>query len=243
MDWSAMIVAGVGLALAGILKGATGLGYASCALPFLTVAIGLQEAMVVVLLPAMATNFGLALATGHFVETLHRFKRLYVAMLPGIICGIWLLIWIDQHLATRFLGLVMVSYVILALTRPLMAIPTNLQCVLQYPTGFLNGVITGVTGAQVMPLFPYIMGLHMDPSRTVQAINLAVMIASTALGIGLLVAGVMTRDTFLFSIIGTVPALAGVGIGNRVRQFLPVERFRRIVLLTLLVIGTLLVLR
>ena len=243
MDWSAMTLAGVGLALAGVLKGATGLGYASCALPFLAAAIGLQAAMVVVLLPAMATNVSLALATGHLVETLHRFKRLYVAMLPGIVCGIWLLIWVDQHTATRLLGLVMVSYVVLALTRPSMAIPANLQRSLQYPTGFLNGVVTGVTGAQVMPLFPYIMGLHMDPNRTVQAINLAVMIASTVLGVGLLAAGIMTRDTFVFSVIGIVPALAGVAIGNRARQFLPPDRFRRIVLLTLLVIGTLLVFR
>lgn len=243
MDWYAFAFAGVGLALAGVIKGATGLGYASCALPFLVAAIGLKSAMAVVLLPAMATNLGLAFATGHLVETLHRFKRLYVAMLPGIVCGIWLLIWVDQNIATRLLGLVMVSYVVLALTRPSMAIPIGFQRWLQYPTGFLNGVVTGVTGAQVMPLFPYIMGLHLDPSRTVQAINLAVMIASTALGIGLLAAGIMTPGTFILSVIGIGPALVGVAIGNRVRQFLPPDQFRRIVLLTLLVIGILLVIR
>ena len=133
------------------------------------------------------------------VETLDRFKRLYLAMLPGIVCGIWLLVWVDQGIATRVLGLVMISYVALALARPAMAIPQRLQSVLQYPTGFLNGVVTGVTGAQVMPLFPYIMGLQMDPSRTVQAINLAVLIASTVLGVGLVAAGIMTRDTLRLS--------------------------------------------
>ena len=243
MDWSVMTLAGTGLALAGVLKGATGLGYASCALPFLAAAIGLQAAMAVVLLPAMATNIGLALATGHLVETLDRFKRLYFAMLPGIVCGIWLLVWVDQSIATRMLGLVMISYVALALARPAMTIPRRLQSALQYPTGFLNGVVTGVTGAQVMPLFPYIMGLHMDPDRTVQAINLAVLIASTVLGVGLIAAGIMTRDTLAFSVVGIVPALAGVAVGNRARQFLPPDRFKRIVLLTLLVIGTLLMVR
>ena len=48
MEWSLLALAGLGLFLAGIVKGATGLGYSSCALPFLVSAIGLKPAMALV---------------------------------------------------------------------------------------------------------------------------------------------------------------------------------------------------
>jgi uncharacterized membrane protein YfcA len=75
MDWSLLLMAGLGLFLAGIVKGATGLGYTSCALPFLVSAIGLKPAMALVIIPAMATNVSVAFTAGHFAETAGRGSR------------------------------------------------------------------------------------------------------------------------------------------------------------------------
>jgi uncharacterized protein len=232
-----------GLTIAGVIKGATGLGYASCALPFLVMVLGLKPAMGLVMLPAMATNVSLAFATGHVRETVYRFRWLYLSMLPGIGVGIWLLTWINQHSAVQFLGLVILGYVIVALARPSMRIPQRLQQPLQWPTGFLNGVVTGLTGAQVMPLFPYVMALHLEPARTVQTINLAVMIASTILVVGLVGAGLVTPALMALSLLAIVPALFGVELGNRARQRIPADAFRRVVLFTLFLVGLLLLLR
>src|SRR6185436_20590924 len=63
MDWTngtPFALAALGLFLAGVIKGTTGLGYSSCALPFLVSAIGLKPAMALVLIPAMATNVSVA---------------------------------------------------------------------------------------------------------------------------------------------------------------------------------------
>ena len=73
--WSVAIAIG-GLFLAGVLKGATGLGYASCALPFLVVAIGLKPAMALVVIPAIATNIGVAVTTAHLLQTVRTFAGL-----------------------------------------------------------------------------------------------------------------------------------------------------------------------
>jgi hypothetical protein len=164
-------------------------------------------------------------------------------MLPGVIVGVWLLAWVPVVRAVQVLGVVIIAYVALALARPALAIPRALQAVLQVPTGFLNGVVTGLTGAQVMPLFPYIMGLNLDPARTVQAVNVTVLIATTMLAVGLLNAGIMTPDLFALSLAAIVPALVGVEIGNRARSRLPANAFRRLVLVTLSVIGVLLLAR
>jgi uncharacterized membrane protein YfcA len=243
MDPVAVTTAAIGLLVAGVIKGATGLGYTSCALPFLVFAIGLKPAMALVIAPALATNFSLLFAAGHVGETVARFKWLYLTMLPGIAFGVWLLSWVQAEFAVHLLGLVIIGYVVLALAKPSLSIPTRLQGPLQFPAGFLNGVVTGLTGAQVMPLFPYVMALQLDADRTVQAINVAVLVASTILAVGLVSTGLMTPWLLVASVAAVVPALAGVEIGNRARQRIPVQRFRMLVLLTLALVGTLLLAR
>jgi uncharacterized membrane protein YfcA len=243
MEWDFLLVAAVAFFLAGIVKGATGLGYASCALPFLASTIGLKPAMALVLIPAMATNLSLAFTTGHFAELGRRFSALYLAMVPGIAIGLYLLLWISQSAAVKTLGTIIVGYVALTLLRPRYSLSARLERPLQLPTGFLNGILTGLTGSQVMPLLPYMMSLELDPNRMVQAINLAVMIASAVLAVGLLATGIMTAQLLGVSATGLLPALLGAEIGAMARKKIPASQFRRGVLLILLMMGSLMIVR
>lgn len=243
MDWSLIALAGCGLFIAGIVKGATGLGYASCALPFLVAGLGLKPAMAIVLLPAMATNVAVALTTGHLHETVHRFRPLYLAMIPGIAVGIALLVWISQAMAVRTLGLLIVAYVLWTLARPTIQLSRTAALRLQVPVGFCNGVMTGLTGSQVMPLFPYMMSLDLDTNRLVQAINLAVLMCSLVLAAGLLAAGIMTPLLLGLSILAVLPAVSGVEIGTRLRAHIPAASFRSLMLWVLLLMGVVMIIR
>ena len=243
MEWSLLLLAGLGLFLAGVVKGATGLGYSSCALPFLVSALGLKPAMALVLIPAMATNVTVACNAGHFTEISRRFAPFYLAMLPGIAVGVYLLVWINQTVAVQALGLIIVAYVCLTVFRPQLSLSGPLERFLKIPTGFLNGVLTGLTGSQVMPLFPYMMSLNLDPNRLVQAINMAVLLASVLLAIGLMTAGIMTTNLLAISVLALAPALLGCELGNRARKLIPVAQFKSVVLVVLFATGALLVLR
>ncbi|MBL8566889.1 MAG: sulfite exporter TauE/SafE family protein [Hyphomicrobiaceae bacterium] len=230
-------VVAAGLTLAGVVKGATGLGYASSALPFLVFAVGLRHAMAIVLLPAMATNIAVALFNGHLGETWQAFSRLYFAMLPGILLGIWLLLASEPRHAVLVLGVTIVAYSLFALARPHLSLTPAAARSMQVPVGFLNGVLTGLTGSQVMPLVPYVMALDMDPARSVQAINLGVLLSSAALAVALVASGAVGRELLLASAVAVMPAVAGVEVGRRLRSLIPAEHFRAIVLLVLLASG------
>jgi uncharacterized protein len=243
MDWSLVALAIFGLFLAGIIKGTTGLGYSSCAIPFLTCAVGLKAAILLVVIPAMMSNIVIVMSAGHLQETLGRFWRLYLATVPGIVVGIAVLMWMDQGTSTRVLGVLIVGYAVLALVRPSLRLPVRHERPLQVPVGLLNGFFTGLTGSQVMPLLPYMLALNMDPNRLVQAVNLSVTLASLFLAAGLLAAGIMTVPTVILSVAATIPALAGVEIGNRARRHIPDASFRVVVLAVLLVMGLMLAAR
>jgi uncharacterized membrane protein YfcA len=240
--WSVAIAIG-GLFLAGVLKGATGLGYASCALPFLVVAIGLKPAMALVIIPAMATNIGVAVTTAHLLQTVRTFAGLYVSIVPGVLVGLWLLVWIDQAIAVQVLGVTILGYVTLALAKPNFSLPQRWHAALQVPTGFANGVLSGLTGSQVIPLFPYMMSLHLAPDRMVQAVNLAVLVTSLMLMAGLLSTGLMSWLMLVISITAIVPALLGVSLGVRARGMISEQQFRTAVLAVLGALGLLLLAR
>ena len=243
MDWSNVILALAGLFLAGVVKGGTGLGFSSCALPFLVPAVGLPVAMTVILAPALATNLGVALTAGHFREVSTRFWVFYVATVPGIFIGMALLAICDKAVAVKLLGICVMSYALLALTRPDFHLPPALARRLQGPVGLANGVVAGFTGSQVVPLLPYMMSLGLEPGRMVQAINLSVMLSSIGLAAALAGNGLVTWTLAGLSLAAVIPAMVGVKLGTAWRQQLPEHRFRLIVLIALLVIGCSLAIR
>lgn len=243
MDPVLLAVAAFGLFFAGIVKGTTGIGYSSCALPFLVPVVGLQQAIVLIVMPAILSNVFVAFSAGHFRETFTRFWPLYVATPIGIVVGVAFLTSVDQRLSIGVLGTVIVAYAAMSLLQPNLTLRQPWDRILNAPVGFATGLLTGLTGSQVMPLLPYMMGLHLEPNRLIQAINLAVTITSIFLGIGLLLSGIMDVPSLGLSMLAVLPALVGVSLGNRARGLLPVLLFRRLMLSVLFAIGMMFVLR
>ncbi len=243
MNENLILFAISGLFLAGIIKGATGIGYSSCALPFLAAALDLKAAIVLLVFPAMASNVAVLFTTGSLEHALRRFWPLYLATLPGILAGVSLLIWVDKRIPTQILGVIIAAYAIQGWLKPSFVLQPRIAHAAQIPVGLLNGLLTGFTGSQVMPLMPYMMSLQLDSMLFVQAVNIAVVIASLFLGFGLWATGTMSAPDVGLSIMAVVPALFGVQLGTWARQHIPAVHFRSIVLAVLLLIGVSLLLR
>ncbi len=243
MEQSAIIYAVAGLLAAGVIKGATGIGYSSCALPFLVAAVGLKTAVALLVVPAMASNLMVVFTTGHLRATVRTFWPLYIATLPGIILGIYALTALDQHLATKLLGGLIVIYGLQSMLQPSLRLGATLGRSLRVPVGLMSGFFTGLTGSQVMPLMPYMLSLNMSSQQLVQAVNLAVITASLFLGICLMTFGVVRAELLLLSIAAVVPALLGVQAGTWYRAHIDDRQFRVLIILVLTAIGAALIVR
>ena len=237
MSEAMIVVAGAGLLLAGIVKGATGIGYSTCALPFLTIALGLKQAIAIVVIPAFASNVATIWNMGNPSAVLLRFWRFYLAIGPGIAIGTAVLNVVDAASAAQLLGCLTLAYVGLAWVRPSMVLPPEMERPLALPAGFLNGVMTGITGSQVMPLMPFFLSLPLERQEQIQAINLAVTIASVILAISLAHGGFLTMEVATFSVAGAAPALVGTAIGNSMARHLSTVAFRHYLLATLAILA------
>jgi uncharacterized protein len=191
--------------------------------------MGLKQAISLVMLPTLASNFLIICITPYRIETLRRFWPLYIAAIPGIMAGIYLLVWFGQRVPTISLGILIVAYSAFSIARPSKAIPKHLQLLLQVPVGLINGFFTGLTGSQVLPFLPYILGLQLDPDRTTQAINMAITVWSSVMLAALYQSGVASAATLIASVIALPPAFIGIYLGSISRSKIPAHHYRFIV--------------
>lgn len=243
MDPSLLIVPFIAYATAGLVKGTTGLGFSTTCLPILAVSLGLKESLPLVLVPSLLSNLTVMRDAGHFRETVARFWPLYVALLPGLAAGLALLAWIDGATAAAALGAVLCVYALYAFFRPAARLGDRLVRPLAPPVGLATGLINGLTGSQVMPLMPFMLALQLDPNRLVQAINCSFTLSSLVMAAGLARLELFSLEQLAISVLGVLPALAGVKLGGMLRRRLEPEIFRKMVLAVLLVLGVSLMLR
>ena len=227
-----------GFLVAGLVKGATGLGYSTSALPVITLSVGLHTAMPLVLFPSIASNVTVMVGAGHFRTTLRRFLLLYLALLPGLGLGLALVLTTDQDVAASVLGLVIIVYCAFAFWQPALRLTERQERAMQIPVGLLKGLRIAI-----IPLVQFTLSLRLDAERFVQAVNIGFTLSSLVMVFGLGRVGLLNRSTFLISVAGIIPAILGSWLGGILRRRLPEARFRLLVLSVLMVLGAILVSR
>lgn len=226
-----------GLLLAGFVKGASGIGYSTTAIPVLTLGLGIENAMPIVLLPSISSNIFVMLDAGNFEKTLRKFSPLFLALFPGLLLGLASLHYLNKPIAAAVLGGVIIIYGIYALPRANLVLPEHLVRPLRIPVGFLNGFINGLTGSQIVPVVPYALSLRISPNEVVQLTNIAFTLSSLVMIVGLATLGYLDFSKLLISALGIVLAFTGVRVGSYVRRSIPAETFRRLVLSLLMFLG------
>ncbi len=238
-----IILAALALLTAGVVKGITGIGYSTTALPLLALSVGLKTGMPLVLLPSITGNLLVMRNAGGFGEMAQRFWPLYAALLPGLVLGLWVLPQIDDLKVAGLLGGVLASYAAFMLVHGPWMMPEAMVRLLKAPVGFLSGLFNGMTGSQVMPLVPYLLSVPLSPSQFVQASNISFTLSSLVMLVGLAWVGLLGWTELALTVSGIAPALLGVAIGTAISKQLAAETLRKLVLVALLAMGLALVVK
>lgn len=227
--------------VAAFVKGATGLGFSTSALPILALGLGLKAGMPLVIIPSLVSNSIIMAQAGHFRETVNRFWPMFVATIPGLLIGLAVLGMVDSMLAGAVLGLVLMNYGAITLFRHGKPLSDKVARYLAPVSGFATGFVNGITGSQVMPVLPFLLSLRLDPKRFIQAINISFSLSSIVMAFGLTRMGLMTLETVWISLAGLVPVYAGTKLGSAVRNRMDAETFRKVVLVMLIIFGAILI--
>jgi len=223
--------------VAGVIKGITGVGFSTSCLPILALRFDLKLAIPLVIVPSIVSNVVLMAQAGRFLEVVRTFFPLYVATIPGLLLGLSILLSVDVDVAKAALGLVLIFYALLALSRRPIRIAEKWEKNLKIPVGFMTGFINGLTGSQVMPVLPYLLSLDLSKDTFIQAINISFTLSSLILLISLNQLGQLSAHTLLIAVGGALPVLMIVYLCRKPRNSVSEQSYRRLVLFFLLVLG------
>jgi hypothetical protein len=231
------IYIGLVFVLAGIVKGATGLGLPTVSMGLLAVVMTPLQAAALVVLPTFVTNIWQLVAGPALRPIVVRLWSMMATLCLGIWAGAGLMTGSHSRYGTAFLGATLLIYALTALASLHIKVPKAHERWLGPIIGAVTGIITAATGVFMIPSVPYLQAIGFEKEDLVQALGLTFTVATVALAVNLALAGAL-KITLAGPTLGVL-AMAALGMwaGQVLRLRLSPQTFRRWFLIGLALLG------
>ncbi len=239
MNDTAIIALWITLAFtaAGFVKGVVGMGLPTVAIGMLSLVMAPVSAAAILVIPSLFTNLWQLFAGPKFALLARRFASMMIAVCVGTFMGIGVLTGPSSAPASAALGAVLVVYGGFGLFGRPFSVSAKVEPWLSPVIGLVTGLIAGATGIFVVPMVPYLGALGLAKEDLIQALGLSFTASTIALATALAFKGQYHLPVIWNSLLAVLPALAGMYIGQRVREKLRPDVFRRWFFIGLVVLG------
>lgn len=223
--------------LAGTVKGVIGLGLPTISLALLTVAIDLPNAMALLLVPSFVTNLWQAAVGGNGRAILRRLWPFLLMATVTVWLGASALTRVDLSLLSSLLGALLLVYATANLAGLRWTITMRQEAWIGPLLGSANGILTGMTGSFVVPGVLFLQAIGLSRDMLIQAMGMLFTASTVALGVALQGNDLLTTELGTLSTAALLPAIVGMVLGQRIRQSLSEQLFRRVFFIALLILG------
>jgi uncharacterized membrane protein YfcA len=211
--------------IAGIIKGVIGLGLPLVSLALLTVAIDLPHAMALLLVPSFITNLWQAVVGGNGRAILRRLWPFLLMVTVTVWLGTATLTRIDLSLLSALLGVLLVVYSTVSLADLRLTISTRQEVWIGPLVGSASGILTGMTGTFVVPGVWFLLAIGLSRDILIQAMGMLFTVSTFSLAVAMQGNGLLTIELGTLSAVALLPAIIGMVLGQRIRQWLSEQLF------------------
>ena len=223
---------------AGLLQGALGFGFPFVATPLIAMVSDMRTAIVVVLLPTLATILVVLLTSGPLGVTLRRFWMMPLYMIAGAGAGTWLFVSAPDAPYTLLLALITFVYLGFdKLGRTDWPLVRRNERWFGPVSGLTAGVFEGTANVAAPPLIILYLSLNLTPAMLVQALNICFVMGKTTQFAVLSLRGGVGADEWLATLPLAAIGVTGSLIGVRIRNRIDAQVFRAWVKRALLIIA------
>lgn len=227
----------LGLAFAGLAKGAFGMGLPLVATPILASVFGPRVAVVVVTIPIFVSNSLLLIQGWKRTGVLRGIGPVALASVVGSIIGVQLLALLDQRTFAILISL-MVAVFLLRGDRLIGDDPRARRARLLGPlVGLVGGVLQGTTSIASPLVGSYFHTLRLPPRDFVLVLAAIFELNAIVQVVGYGLLGLFTPEVLALGLIGLVPTLLALMLGIHLRGRMDPARFRSLITV-LLVLST-----
>ncbi|MET3135310.1 putative membrane protein YfcA [Oxalobacteraceae bacterium GrIS 1.11] len=213
--------------LAGMVKGAIGLGLPTIAMGLLTLSMPPAIAASLLLIPSSVTNIWQLMLGPALLPLIKRLWTMLLGLIIGTLFGAGPTLASSASWTNAALGFVLCAYGLWGIAARPLPSPGRHEKWISPLIGYLTGAITAATGVFVIPAVPYLQSLQLNKDNLVQALGLSFTASTFALALQLFLASSLHPVNLGFSAMAVLPALAGMYMGQFFRKIISETIFRR----------------
>jgi uncharacterized membrane protein YfcA len=224
-------------ALAGLVKGVVGLGLPTVSMALLALLMPPAEAAALLIAPSLLTNVWQMRPWTTLLPMLSRLWRMQLGACVGTLAAS---AWLGAPAgawAVLSLGLALMIYAGLGLAELRFSVRRKDEHWLAPLVGLLTGAVTAATGVFVIPAVPYLQALGLRRDELLQAMGISFTFSTLALALGLYLQARYLGAIAGVSMLALLPAVAGMALGQLLRERIAPAAFRRLFFVCLLLLG------
>lgn len=227
-----------------IAKGATGMGMPLIAIPFLASLFGLQHAIVVMLVPVVVSNVWQIWRFRHarHDERLSFLKPMLVTCAVGVVVGTWFLAVAPARGLALTLGVLLLGYLALRLSRPNFVVGPVTAKRWALPAGLGSGLLHGATGISAPIGVTFIHAMRFERDQHVYAVSAMFLTLAGVQAPSLWFTGLLRPEWLLQGVFALLPTFIFMSVGQWLASKLSRAAFDNMILIFLGVIGVKMVL-
>jgi uncharacterized protein len=226
---------------AGFMQGALGVGFPMVATPLIALVTDLRTAVILVVLPCIATVIVALLGGRALRATLAQFWMMPLYMLVGASIGTRLFIAFPEFPYALLIAAVIFAYLNLdRLGRTDWTFVREHRHLFAVLFGVLGGLSEGTANVAAPPLIVYYFALNLQPTTLVQALNICFLTGKSTQFATLATVGGVPAAQWLSTLPFAAVATAGALYGVRMRSRIEAAAYRRWLVRALLAIALIL---
>lgn len=225
------------LVFAGTVKGTIGVGMPIVAFPLLSAFLEVRAAVALLSLPLVLSNIPQALENGAGAARLRRLLPVLLGTIPGVAAG---MLFVDSSSDPQFAraaaGSALIVTAVLMLAAPKLHVgPQHVAA--GVAAGFLGGMMGGVAAIPGPIVFVFLLAKGLRGSEFTGEASMFLVVSSLVLAVFLAGTGGFDWRDALISVAALAPIALGMHVGQKLRDRIKPETFKRLVLVAVLVSG------
>ena len=224
--------------LSGFIQGTLGFGFPFIATPMVAMVLDMRAAIIIVLLPTLATVAITLVTSGPLAPVLRRFWFMPIFATVGAAAGTWLFVAAPNAPYQLVLALIILVYLNLdRITSGEWTVIKRHERAFGPFAGLVAGLFEGTANVAAPPLIIYYLALGLAPALLVPALQICFLVGKSTQFAVLTLHGGVTAAQWLPTLPLSVVAVAAGVAGARVRDRIDAVTFRKWVKRVLLLIA------
>ena len=231
------------LSLSAFIHGALGFGMPLVATPLLVLLMDVRAAVLVTLIPVIASNLGSILGEDRWREALRQFWPIPVFTAVGSLSGTQVLLSVDPSPFRLLLALALIAYLLVEqFGKGPQARVWRLSAWGLALLGLIMGLMAGVVNIFSPVVVVFALHSGMNPALMVATFNLSFITSKSGQLAGFALGGGLNAGIVLQSVVALPAVLLSLWLGIRLRRRIDQDNYRRLLRYGLWVIAALLIL-